>query len=86
MNLITKEIRRAEHECMNIPPPPQPPINALVTPLLLIMVSRTYKMTVEQLLLFFHICCNLRDILFALMCKLHNDTQQVMSHCIVFHK
>ena len=32
MNLISKEIRRAEHEYMNIPPPP--PINALVTPLL----------------------------------------------------
>ena len=33
MNLISKEIRRAEHEYMNIHPPP--PINALVTPLLL---------------------------------------------------
>ncbi len=34
MNLISKEIRRAEHEYMNIhPPPPPPPINALVTPL-----------------------------------------------------
>ncbi len=32
MNLISKEIRRAEHEYMNIHPPP-PPINALVTPL-----------------------------------------------------
>ena len=32
MNLISKEFRRAEHEYMNIPPPP-PPINALVTPL-----------------------------------------------------
>ena len=31
MNLNLKEIRRAEHEHMNIPPPP--PINALVTPL-----------------------------------------------------
>ncbi len=30
MNLISKEIRRAEHEYMNIPPTP---INALVTPL-----------------------------------------------------
>ena len=35
MNLISKEIRRAEHEYMNIhPPTPPPPINALVTPLL----------------------------------------------------
>ena len=33
MNLISKEIRRAEHEYMNIPPPPSAPINALVTPL-----------------------------------------------------
>ena len=32
MNLISKEIRRAEHEYMNIHPPP-PSINALVTPL-----------------------------------------------------
>ena len=31
MNLISKEIRRPEHEYMNIHPPP--PINALVTPL-----------------------------------------------------
>ena len=31
MNLNSKEIRRAEHEYMNIHPPP--PINALVTPL-----------------------------------------------------
>ncbi len=30
MNLISKEIRRAEHEYMNIHPPP-PQINALVT-------------------------------------------------------
>ena len=30
MNLNSKEIRRAEHEYMNIHPPP---INALVTPL-----------------------------------------------------
>ncbi len=30
MNLISKEIRRAEHEYMNIYPPPA--INALVTP------------------------------------------------------
>ncbi len=30
MNLISKEIRRAEHEYMNI----HPPINALVTPLI----------------------------------------------------
>ena len=29
-NFISKEIRRAEHEYMNMPPPP---INALVTPL-----------------------------------------------------
>ena len=32
MNLNSKGIRRAEHEYMNIHPPP-PPINALVTPL-----------------------------------------------------
>ena len=30
--LISKEISRAEHEFMNIPPPP-PPINALATAL-----------------------------------------------------
>ena len=30
---ISKEISRAEHEYMNIPPPPPSPINALVTPL-----------------------------------------------------
>ena len=41
MNLISKEIRRAEHEYMNIhPPPPRPPINALVTPLTILLVLR----------------------------------------------
>ena len=32
IKFISKEIRRVEHEYMNIYPPP-PPINALVTPL-----------------------------------------------------
>ncbi len=32
MNLISKEIRRAEHEYLNIPPPPHT-INVLITPL-----------------------------------------------------
>ena len=31
--LISKEISRAEHEYMNLHPPPPPPINALVTSL-----------------------------------------------------
>ena len=31
--LISKEISRAEHEYMNIHPPPPPPINALATAL-----------------------------------------------------
>ena len=34
LELISKEIRRAEREYMNMhPPPPPPPINALVTAL-----------------------------------------------------
>ncbi len=36
IEFISKEIRRAEHEYMNIHPPPPPPINALVTPLMII--------------------------------------------------
>ncbi len=36
IKFISKEIRRAEHEYMNIHPPP--PINALVTPLALIFL------------------------------------------------
>ncbi len=32
--LISKEISRAEHEYMNIHPPPPPPINALATALI----------------------------------------------------
>ncbi len=31
---ISKEISRAEHEYINIHPPPPPPIHALVTPLI----------------------------------------------------
>ena len=32
---------------------------------------------------FFHIYRNLRDIEVALICKLHNDTQLVTSHCVM---
>ena len=37
LRLISKEIRRAEHEYMNIHPPP--PINALVSPLNLTVLN-----------------------------------------------
>ncbi len=39
--LISKEISRAEHEYMNIHPPPPPPINALGTAWLTTSVSTT---------------------------------------------
>ncbi len=38
---------------------------------------------IEHLLELFHIYRNLRDIELGLRCKLHNDTQPVMSHCIM---
>ncbi len=64
MNLISKEIRRAEHEYMNIPPPPPPsaPINALVTPLdhpvyhsAYQLVRRCCLLVEEELLLYIYI-------------------------------
>ena len=47
-------------------------------------MGRILKMTAEQFLQFFHIYDrNLRDIQVALICKLHDDAQLVMSHCIM---
>ncbi len=45
--------------------------------------ERTLKMTTELLLQFFPIYRNLRDNEVALICKLHNDTQLVTSHCLM---
>ncbi len=50
----------------------------------MVSLERTLKMAVEHLLqFFFPVYCNLRDIKACLICKLHNDTQLVMSHCIL---
>ncbi len=40
-------------------------------------------MTVKHLLQFFPVCRNLRDIQIELICKLHNTTKPVTSHCIM---
>ena len=41
----------------------------------MVSLERTLKMTVEQLLQFFPMYRNLRDIEVGLICKLHNDAQ-----------
>ena len=46
LRLISKEIRRAEHEYMNIHPPP--PINALVSPLFVYDVRRVIGNTLKN--------------------------------------
>ena len=50
----------------------------------MVWLEKTFKTTTEHLFQFFPICRNLRDIEVALMCKLNNDTQPVMSHCIIW--
>ncbi len=51
--------------------------------ILIIIMEITLKMTIEHLLQVLPFYRNLRDIEVSFVCKLHNNTQLVTSHCIL---